>query len=179
MIRFLWLMFHSQESLASSNLGFAGQEAGRSLVMSLQEKLMSLSLGAEEQIVEPRLAIDFLWKLTTGMLNLPEKLTNLSPVAEEPGVEPLLAIDFLWKLMTGLLNLDLVAEQAVGRRLVMNFPGKSMNLSLDAEEPGVEPELVIGSLRRVMRDLLSPDLVAGQAAGRRLVIESLWRVRMG
>lgn len=162
MIRSLWLMCHSQESLSSSNLGFAEQGAGRGLVMSFQEKLMSLSLGAEELIVEPRLAIDFLWKLTTGMLNLdlvaeleagqrlvmklPEKQTNLSPGAEEPGVEPRLVIDFQWKLMTGLLNLDLVAEQAVGRRLVMNFRVKSMTLSLDAEEPGVEPGLVIESL---------------------------------
>lgn len=136
-MRFLWLMFQSQGPLASPNFGFAGQEAGRELVMSL-------SLGAEELIVEPRLAIDFLLKLRMSMLNL-----------------------------------DLVAELVAGRRLVMNLPGKSMNLSFDAEEPGVEPDLVIGSLWRVMMGFLSVGLVAGQAAGRGLVIGSLWRVMMG
>ena len=60
MMRFLWLMFHYQESLASSNIGFAGQEAGRRLVMSFQEKLMSLSLDAEDPGAGPRLAIDSL-----------------------------------------------------------------------------------------------------------------------
>ena len=91
MMRFLWVMLHSQETLTSSNLGFAGQEVGRQLVMSL-------SLDAEEPEVEPRLAIDFPWKVTTGLLNVdlvaeqvagrrlvmnsPEKLMNLSLDAE-------------------------------------------------------------------------------------------------
>lgn len=155
MLRFLWLMFHYQESLASSNLGFVGQEAGRRLVMSFQEKLMSLSLDAEGPGVEPRLAIDFLWKVTTGLLNLdlvaeqaagrrlvmrfPEKLTNRSPDAEEPGVEPRLVIGFLWRVMMGLLSLDLVAEQGAGRRLVMNLEQKTVSLSLDIAEELVYP----------------------------------------
>ncbi len=73
-------------------------------------------------------------------------------------------------MTTGFLNLDFVAEQAAGPRLVMNFPEKLTNLSLDAEEPGVEPRLVTDSLWKVTTGLLNLDFVAEQAAGPRLVM---------
>lgn len=64
---------------------------------------------------------------------------SLSLDAEELGVEPPLAIDSLWRVMMGLLSLGLVARQAAGRRLVMNFRQKTVSLSLDIAEELVYP----------------------------------------
>lgn len=65
------------------------------------------------------------------VMNYQERVMSLSLDAEEPEVEPRLATGFLWRATT-CLSLDLVAEQATQRRLVMSLQQqRTVRLSLD------------------------------------------------
>ena len=69
-------------------------------------------------------------------MNFRQRTVSLSLDAGELAVQLRLAIDFLSKATKGWSNLALSAEQAAGRRLVMNFQQRTVSLSLDmVEEP--------------------------------------------